>query len=127
MSWLTRLNRGDTDIDFLKVWKRTLIVSAVLVVISVLSLFARGLNLGIDFEGGVSWEVSAPGVSVSEARDALASVGEGNAKIQIVGSDIVRVQGPEASPGQNEDPCGRDHPASPHGRAPPLPNVRRKA
>ena len=98
MSWLTRLNRGDTDIDFLKVWKRTLIVSVVLVVISILSLFARGLNLGIDFEGGVSWEVSAPGVSVSEARDALASVGEGNAKIQIVGSDIVRVQGPEASP-----------------------------
>ena len=34
-----------------------------------LSLFTRGLNLGIDFEGGVSWEVSAPGVSVSEARD----------------------------------------------------------
>ena len=98
MSWLTRLNRGDTDIDFLKVWKRTLIVSSVLVVISILSLFTRGLNLGIDFEGGVSWEVSAPGVSVSEARSALEGVGEGNAKIQIVGSDIVRVQGPEAAP-----------------------------
>jgi len=97
MSWLRRLNRGDTDIDFLKVWKRTLIVSGVLVVISILSLFTRGLNLGIDFEGGVSWEVSAPGVSVSEARSALEGVGEGNAKIQIVGSDIVRVQGPEAS------------------------------
>ncbi len=36
MSWLTRLNRGDNDIDFLKVWKRTLIVSVVLVVISIL-------------------------------------------------------------------------------------------
>ncbi len=98
MSVFGRLNRGETDIDFLRWWKRTLLVSAVLVVVSVASLFARGLNLGIDFEGGVSWEVSAPGVSVNEARDALASVGEGQAKIQIVGSDIVRVQGPEASP-----------------------------
>ena len=97
MSRLGRLNRGETDIDFLKVWKRTLIFSTVLVIISLLSLFTRGLNLGIDFEGGVSWEVSAPGVSVSEARDALDSIGEGEAKIQIVGSDIVRVQGPEAS------------------------------
>lgn len=97
MSRLGRLNRGETNIDFLKVWKRTLIFSGVLVIISLLSLFTRGLNLGIDFEGGVSWEVSAPGVSVSEARDALSSVGEGSAKIQIVGSDIVRVQGPEAT------------------------------
>jgi preprotein translocase subunit SecF len=98
MSRLGRLNRGETNIDFLKVWKRTLIFSGVLVIISILSLFTRGLNLGIDFEGGVSWEVSAPGVSVSEARSALESVGEGSAKIQIVGSDIVRVQGPEATP-----------------------------
>jgi preprotein translocase subunit SecF len=98
MSWLGRLNRGDTDIDFLKWWRRALLVSALLIVISLVSLFTRGLNLGIDFEGGVSWEVSAPGVSVSDARDALGNVGEGSAKIQIVGSDIVRVQGPEATP-----------------------------
>jgi len=98
MSRIGRLNRGETNIQFQKVWKRTLLLSAVLVVISLLSIFTRGLNLGIDFEGGVSWEVSAPGVSVSEAREVLGSVGEGGAKIQIVGSDIVRVQGPEATP-----------------------------
>jgi preprotein translocase subunit SecF len=97
MSGFNRLVRGETRIDFLMWWKRTLALSAVLVVISVGALFFRGLNLGIDFEGGVSWEVSAPGVSVSEARDALGPVGEGSAKIQTVGSDILRVQGPEAT------------------------------
>ena len=98
MSGFSRLLRGQTRIDFLKWWRRTLLLSLVLMVISVGALFFRGLNLGIDFEGGVSWEVSAPGVSVSEARDALDPVGEGAAKIQTVGSDILRVQGPEASP-----------------------------
>jgi preprotein translocase subunit SecF len=98
MSWLGRLNRGENNIDFLRLWKRTLALSAVLVLISIGSLLVRGLNLGIDFEGGVSWEVPAPGVSVSETRAALEPVGEGSAKIQTVGGDTIRVQGPEATP-----------------------------
>lgn len=81
-----------THIDFVKWWRRSLVFSSILVLISLGSLFTRGLNLGIDFVGGVSWEVNAPGVSVSQARDALSSVGEANAKIQIVGSNTLRVQ-----------------------------------
>lgn len=103
MSVLTRLNRGETNIDFLTWWKRGLVLSAVLILISIGSLFTRGLNLGIDFEGGVSWEVAAPGVSVEEARNALDDVGEGNAKIQIVGEDILRVQGPESTPDHTQE------------------------
>lgn len=98
MNWLRRLNRGETNIDFLRVWRITMAVSAILVIVSILSLATRGLNLGIDFKGGVSFEVKAPGVSVSEARTALDKVGEGSAKIQTVGTDIIRVQGPEATP-----------------------------
>ena len=97
MSVLGRLNRGETNIDFIKWWRRTMIASAILIVISIGSLFLQGLNLGIDFKGGVSWEVKAPGVSVDEARDALDAVGEGSAKIQIVGTDTLRVQGPEGT------------------------------
>jgi preprotein translocase subunit SecF len=89
---IRRAARGENAIDFAPWWKRGLILSAVLVVVSLLSLFTRGLNLGIDFEGGTSWEVSAPGVSVSDTRDALEGVGQEQAKIQIVGTDIVRVQ-----------------------------------
>jgi preprotein translocase subunit SecF len=97
MSVLGRLNRGETNIDFIKWWRRTMIASGVLILISIGSLFLQGLNLGIDFKGGVSWEVKAPGVSVDQARSALSSVGEGSAKIQIVGTDTLRVQGPEST------------------------------
>jgi len=97
MSKFGRLNRGETNIDFLKWWKIGIAISVFLMVVSVGSLLTRGLNLGIDFEGGVSWEVSAPGVSVEETRVALEAVGEGSAKIQIVGTDIIRVQGPEST------------------------------
>jgi len=95
MSRWTRLAHGETTIDFVPWWRRALVVSAILMLVSIGSLFARGLNLGIDFEGGVSWEVLAPGVSVSETRDTLEGVGLADAKIQIVGEETLRVQGPE--------------------------------
>ncbi len=98
MSGFSRLVHGETNIDFTKWWKRGIIFSAVLVVISLGSLFTRGLNLGIDFEGGTSWEVSAPGVSVADAREQLSSIGEGEAKIQTVGADILRVQSAADAP-----------------------------
>jgi preprotein translocase subunit SecF len=89
---IRRAARGENAIGFARWWPRGLILSAVLIVVSLLSLFTRGLNLGIDFEGGTSWEIPAPGVSVAEARDSLDQIGEGQAKIQIVGADILRVQ-----------------------------------
>ncbi len=97
MSMLGRLNRGETNVNFTKWWRRSMIASAVLIVISIGSMFLQGLNLGIDFKGGVSWEVKAPGVSVDQARSALDAVGEASAKIQIVGTDTLRVQGPEST------------------------------
>ncbi len=102
MSGIGRLYRGQSTFNFIFWWKRALVLSAVLVLISIGSLAVRGLNLGIDFEGGVSWEVPAPGVSVEEARAAVADVGLTDAKIQIVGSDALRVQGPNESDEQTE-------------------------
>ncbi len=54
-----RLFEGQTSIDFVGRRKIGVVVSAVLLVATVISLFAQGLNLGIDFEGGVSWDVPA--------------------------------------------------------------------
>lgn len=85
---------GPPDFDFTVWWKRGLIISTILVVVSLGSIFTRGLNMGFDFEGGVSWEVRAPGVSVAKVRDTIGPFGLGEAKIQIVGSDTIRVQGP---------------------------------
>ncbi len=96
MGAVGRLLRGESDIDFVRVWRATTAASALAVILSVGALVTGGLNLGIDFEGGVVWEVSAPGVSTEEARDALATVGESGAKIQTVGADVLRVQaGPQ--------------------------------
>lgn len=72
--WM-RLYHGETHIRFVTSLKRCLIVSGVIIGIGMLSLWQRGLNLGIDFEGGVVWEVPAGDVSVSEAQDAMADAG----------------------------------------------------
>jgi preprotein translocase subunit SecF len=103
MSAIVRVARGENAIDFRKWWKRGLVLSSVLVVVSIGSLVFRGLNLGIDFEGGTSWEVPASGVSVSDARDALGEVGQAQAKIQIVGTDVVRVQVDTSDPAVQEE------------------------
>jgi preprotein translocase subunit SecF len=87
-----RLYTGDTNIDFIGRRRLWFLVSTVVILVGLLSLFTRGLNFGIDFEGGTSWEVEAPGVSVSDAREALDAVGLADAKIQVVGDDLLRVQ-----------------------------------
>lgn len=98
MSWVGTLYRGEHNIDFPRLWKRTAIVSATLVLISLLSFAARGVNLGIEFEGGTSWEVPASGVSVADVRDALRGTGAADAKIQTVGGDTIRVRAGVESP-----------------------------
>lgn len=98
MTGFGRLLRGETQVDFQRWWKRGLVLSAVVLLLSLGSLLSRGLNLGIDFEGGTSFELPAPGVSVADARSALTDIGETSAKIQIVGDDTLRVQGATQTP-----------------------------
>ncbi|MDZ7674169.1 MAG: protein translocase subunit SecF [Acidimicrobiales bacterium] len=87
-----KLASYENDIDFPRIWRIGYVISAIALLLSVGALFTRGLNLGIDFEGGTSWEVVAEGASVAETRDALGDVGASNAKIQILGGDTLRVQ-----------------------------------
>lgn len=87
-----RLYVGDTAVDFVGRTWLWFAISAAVIVLGMVSLGIRGLNFGIDFEGGTSWEAQAPGVSVSEARDALRPLGLGDAKIQVIGDDLLRVQ-----------------------------------
>ena len=92
MSRLQRLWRNQTKVDFPEAWKTALKVSAALVLIGVVALLVRGVNLGIEFEGGTVWEASAPDVSTADVRDALRGVGQADAKIQFVGGDVLRVR-----------------------------------
>lgn len=70
-----KLYNGETEINFIGRWKLWFTISGVVLLIGVLSLFAKGLNLGIEFEGGIAWQVPAGDVSVSEMRDALEAEG----------------------------------------------------
>lgn len=102
-SGIVRLYRGENNINFTRAWKWGIRISAVLFVVSLVSLATRGLNLGIDFKGGISWEVKAPGVTIEVARDTLKPLGMGEAKVQIVGNDTLRVQASAESQQKQDD------------------------
>ncbi|MGE0309198.1 MAG: protein translocase subunit SecF, partial [Acidimicrobiia bacterium] len=70
-----KLYHGLTTFDFVGKRKYGFALSGVVLLISVISLFGRGLNLGIDFKGGVSWEFQANNVEVSQVEDILADAG----------------------------------------------------
>lgn len=96
MSTVSRLYRGENDYDFRKLWRVGIPLSIVLVIISVVSLFTRGLNLGIDFSGGGVWEFPSQETSIADVRSAMVTVDEGDAKIQTLtnqsGDQVIRVQ-----------------------------------
>jgi len=95
-----RLYHGETTIDFIGRRNPWFVLSAVFVLAGLISLLVQGLNYGIDFKGGTSWEVPAPGVSVEEARDAVRPLGLGDATIQTVGGDRIRVASGNEPPEQ---------------------------
>lgn len=95
MSVISRMRSFDDDIDYRKVWKYGTTTSLTILLISVWGILGPGLNLGLDFEGGTSWDVPTASLSVDEARDALRPTGEDSAKIQAIGrgdSRVLRVQ-----------------------------------
>jgi preprotein translocase subunit SecF len=99
-----RLLRGQTAIDFYGNRRWGFIAVAAVVVITIVSLFAQGLNLGLDFEGGNAWDVPASETfGVDEARQVLEDNGvstEGT-RIQLrtsETSEVVTVQAEELPP-----------------------------
>ncbi len=89
-SGLGRLYRGQTAIDFYSKRRVSLVIALVVLVVTVGSLSIRGLNLGLDFEGGDAWDIPASEqFGVDEAQEVLSAndVSTTGAKIQVRSSD----------------------------------------
>ncbi len=84
-----RLYHGETSIDFWGKRRIGFIASGALIVLTVVSLLVQGLNLGIDFQGGVAWEVPSADLTVDQVRSVLDEQGidGGSAKVQELTSD----------------------------------------
>jgi preprotein translocase subunit SecF len=75
------------NFDFMRLRKPAMILSSVLLLVAVFSLFTMKLNVGIDFTGGSIIEVGYPqAVELEPIRNALESQGFGDAIVQHFGS-----------------------------------------
>ena len=90
-----RLYRGETTFNFVGRRWWGFGISIAFVVVTFISLFAQGLNLGIDFKGGVAWEVPATTITVEDVRVILDAnkIPTADAKIQVLnGADGKRIR-----------------------------------
>lgn len=75
-------------IPFLKWRKLAIIFSAILILISIVSLFTRGLNFGIDFTGGTLVELGYEDIAnLDKLRTAVDRAGFNGAEISYFGSN----------------------------------------
>ena len=102
-SRIGRLLNSQTAIDFYGRRKIGFIAGVAIVIITLVSLFTQGLNLGLDFEGGNAWDVPASDTfDIHEADQVLRDQGidTAGARIQRRSSesaDVVTVQIEEVS------------------------------
>jgi preprotein translocase subunit SecF len=85
-----RLIKTKTKIDFLSPGRRkvALAVSALLVVVSLVSLATRGLEFGIDFTGGILLEVGyEQPADLEQIRGSLSNAGFEDAQVQLFGRE----------------------------------------
>jgi preprotein translocase subunit SecF len=91
-----RLIPDDTKFDFTGNRFYAFAIDGVLALLAIVSLSVYGLNLGIDFTGGVSLEVSkAQAIDVADVRQKLEKLDFGEVIIQGVDNDkgaLIRVQ-----------------------------------
>ena len=82
-----RLYRGETRFDFVGKRKIWFSISTAIIVLGIISIVLRGgLNLGIEFKGGTEWTIAAPGVTQTEATNALKGTGLIDPTVELLGS-----------------------------------------
>jgi preprotein translocase SecF subunit len=98
---LIKLLPVKTNFRFVSFARYAAVLSAVLVIASLVSVFYPGLNMGIDFRGGASMELTKPAgqaLDLGAVRGAVGELGLGDVGVQgidNVSTAIVRFQVPE--------------------------------
>src|SRR5690606_29836129 len=84
-------------------WKKWLIISAVAVVLAFGGIFGRGIQLGLEFEGGrlVEYSTAQP-VDINVLRSELAEVGLARALIQESGQGTVVIRTEQLDPAEEQ-------------------------
>ncbi len=105
MSTWTRLNRGETEVDFVGHRRRWFTISAVLLAVALGSFGLRQLNLGIEFVGGLALQAPNPaGAEVPDVRDSLEGIGIVDSTIQLLDDGAgVRVTMRDLPPAGQQD------------------------
>ncbi|NEA63022.1 protein translocase subunit SecF [Streptomyces sp. SID12488] len=87
-----RLHRGEIGYDF--VGKRFIWygISILITITAILGLSVRGLNMGIEFEGGAVFTIEKTSVSVSQAEKYAEAASGHDAIVQKLGKDGLRIQ-----------------------------------
>jgi preprotein translocase subunit SecF len=76
------------------------LISAIAIIPGLISLLINGLNLGIDFTGGTSWELEMPrDVNTEEVRVILSDNGYPDSVVQISDGNVVLIRMKELSEG----------------------------
>ena len=82
----SKLYNGHTTLSFVGHRRRWYLLSSVVILIGIAALGIRGLNFGIEFKGGTSWEVTGSQLGVTQARAVVAQLGIKQATVVTLGS-----------------------------------------
>ena len=92
---MLRLIPDNTSIKFIRLKLIAFVISLVLALISIVAVIFIGLNLGIDFRGGILIEVRTENIDISDLRLEVSNLEIGEVSIQEFGSStdfLIRVE-----------------------------------
>jgi preprotein translocase subunit SecF len=77
-----RLYRGEVSYDFVGRKRRWYTISGAILLISIVALFARGLDFSVDFKGGAVFQFSAPSATQTQIQNTVSGAGVSGAVVQ---------------------------------------------